>query len=81
MWTRTYFLDLGERVLSSFAGALLAFLGGDVLDLWAVNWPSALGVAGGAALVSLIKALLATRVGDPQSAALLPVVRGRHEKD
>lgn len=79
MFSAAFWRDTAERVISSFVGALAAFLGGDVLDLWAVNWPSALGVAGGAALVSLIKALLASRVGDPQSAALLPA-RGRHEK-
>lgn len=80
MWnSRAYWIDLTERVVTSGAGALLAFLGGDLADLWSVNWRAATGVAGAAALVSLCKALIAAKVGDSGTAALLPGRRGKHE--
>lgn len=78
---KTWLLDTAERVLASFAGALLSYVTvtGDALDLGAVNWATALSISGGAALASLLKALVASEFGDPNSAALLPAP-GRHSK-
>lgn len=72
MWTKTYWRDLVERVISSAAGGGLAALGGGAVDLWTVDLRLVTGMAGGAALVSALKCLTAAAVGDPASAALLP---------
>ncbi|MCP2168142.1 holin [Goodfellowiella coeruleoviolacea] len=66
----TYMRDLVERAVSSFAGAVLAALGAEAVDLLAVDWRGVLGVGLGAAVVSVLKALAARRVGDPGSASL-----------
>lgn len=92
MFTLIFWKDATERVISTFAGALLsAFLPGGLnalfpnLNLMTVDWKSALGFAAGTALVTLLKTLAATQVGDPMSASFLPSVRarvqpvGRHE--
>ncbi|HEU5475706.1 MAG TPA: holin [Actinophytocola sp.] len=71
MFTRAFWADLGERVVSSFAGGVLAALGGDAVNAWEVDWKTALGFGAGAALVSLVKGLAARRVGDAESASLL----------
>lgn len=80
MWTRRWALDALERCLATFAGAVLAFAGGDTLNLTEVYWPAALSIAGGAALVSLLKAIVAAGVGEVGTAALLPAPGGRHAK-
>ena len=78
---KTWLIDTAERVGVSFAATLLVYVtaGGDLVDLASVNWGQALSMSGGVALVSLLKALIATEVGDPNSAALLPSA-GRHSK-
>lgn len=68
LFTVKFWKDATERIVASFAGALLsagAILPGDFWNL------KNLEVAGGAALVSLLKALVATRVNDPDSASLV----------
>jgi hypothetical protein len=84
MFSRTWLLDTTERVLASFAGTLLSVWGvGSGLNLLDVNWQLSLSLAGGAALVSLLKAVGASRIGDQNSASLAKAVRavpaGRHE--
>ncbi|WP_116051669.1 holin [Amycolatopsis palatopharyngis] len=65
-----YFKDLAERAVASFAGGALSVTGLDAVNVLNLDWKAALGVGGGAALVSLLKALAARRVGDPESASL-----------
>lgn len=79
MWSKIYWQDLAERVLTSFAGALVVLWGAGGLNLLAVNWKLDLSLAGGAALVSLVKGLAAKTIGDPASASLLLSPPGRHE--
>lgn len=66
----TYLKDLIERVVSSFAGGVLSVLGLGAVDVLDVDWRAALGVGGGAALISLLKSLAAKGVGKPESASL-----------
>lgn len=69
-----YIRDLLERVGASFAGAVLATFGAGAVDVLHVDWPAALSVGAGAAIVSLLKALAARGVGDGSSASLAPGV-------
>lgn len=68
---RPYLLDLAERVAASFAAGALSALGGDVVNLWAVDWRAMLGIGGGAAVVSFFKGLAGRFRGDPATASLL----------
>lgn len=66
MWTAKFWKDTAERVVSTFAQALIG--SGLVLTFTDANAYIAAGVAAG---VSLVKALAASQVGDPQSASLV----------
>ena len=60
-----YLKDLAERVIVTFLGAFLAVF--SVTDLSSAK---AAGIAGAAAVLSLIKGLVAKKVGDTASASL-----------
>lgn len=67
--------DTAERVLSSAAQAALAVMLTSSFGLLDVNSWAALAVAAGtAAVLTVVKALAATQVGDPSSASLNPKV-------
>lgn len=64
--------DLAERALASAAGGVLSVTGLDVVNVLHLDWKAAFGIGVGAALVSVLKGLVARGVGDKDSAALLP---------
>lgn len=68
-----FWRDASERAVWTFAqGALAAAPLGPVSDWSAVRSAGVtMAVAGGAAVLSLAKAMLARRVGDPASASFL----------
>ena len=72
MWTTKFWKDLGERAIASAAGGALAALAidasGAAHDLNATHILIGTGVA---ALVSVLKGLVATQKGDPTSASLV----------
>ena len=78
MGTRAFWVDLAERSLSTFAAALIPILAADGVNLLSLDWRSALGLAGTAAVLSACKSIAATRVGDRGTASL--VSTGRHVK-
>lgn len=67
--------DTVERVVNSAAAAALAVMSAASFNLLDVKSLAALAVAAGtAALYSAIKALVAVKIGDPDSASLDPKV-------
>lgn len=67
------FTDIAERVCATFAiGFLTAWLAADAIDLADLGLVRSAGLAGLAAAGSLLKGILASRVGDHDSAAILP---------
>lgn len=73
MFTGAFWKDAAERVVSTAAEvALPAFAGA---SLWGIDWRTAAGLTGAAALAALCKALVAGTRGDNESAALYV---GRH---
>ena len=74
MWTVLWWRDAAERALATAAQSLLAAWGvGDgLLNAWELDPMTGAGIAAGGALLSLLKALAATQVGDPDSASLSP---------
>ena len=74
MFTTKFFSDISERVLATFAiGFLTTWLAADAINLTDLGLLKSAGLAGLAAAGSLIKGILASRVGDKDSAALLPM--------
>ncbi len=61
---KTYLLDLLERVGTTFVGGALVVAGTEAADWTELNMWKAAGVAGGLAVVSLLKGLAAKFVGD-----------------
>jgi hypothetical protein len=77
IWTRTFWKDTAERVVASAAGGVLTALGMDAVDILDVDWKVLVGAGVGTGFVSLLKALVASKVNDPQSASLVDLP-GRH---
>lgn len=70
LFTGKFWRDAAERVAwTSAEVALPVFVGSSIFD---VDYRAAAGITASAAVAALLKAILATRVGDPDSAATLP---------
>lgn len=70
MWTKKFWMDTAERVISTAAQAAAGAIGATAL-VQAVDWRVVGGTAATAALLSFCKALYASRRGDPTSASLV----------
>ena len=57
MWNRAFLRSLAERALMTFAQALVAVWGVGQFDVLHADWANALSVAGGAALLSVLKTI------------------------
>ncbi|AGT12139.1 membrane protein [Mycobacterium phage Jabbawokkie] len=81
MYTITWLKDTAERAISTAAEAVLASVGISAVDLFHLDWKATLSIAGGAALVSVLKSLVvgAAPGGTPGSAT--PVVIGQAKSD
>lgn len=85
IWTASFWKATGERAIRAFASTLASTwaIGGGILDIRGVDWGSALGVAGGAAVVSVVLSLVAgagvgpagspSFVSDPAAAGKAPL--------
>lgn len=80
MRTKAFWLDVIERAGKTAAQVLLSALGADQLNLLSVAWLPVLGVAGGAALLSLLTSIVSAPVGEPGTASLVPAGSGRHAR-
>jgi hypothetical protein len=70
MFSTGFWVDALERAVATFAQALIALLGANALGFEQVDWLAALSVAGMAALLSLLKSVVAT-VADSETGASL----------
>ncbi|WP_017974382.1 holin [Actinopolyspora halophila] len=57
MYSRAFLLDLLERAIGAAAVAALPLLGGEVVNVWRVDWHLVSGVALGASVLSVMKSL------------------------
>lgn len=71
MYSKLFWRDLCERVVSSAAGGALAALGAGAVNILQVDVQAVLGIAAGTALVSLLKGLAASKVGESGSPSLV----------
>ncbi|MGA6208049.1 holin [Nocardia testacea] len=69
MTTRRFWKATGERVVKTFAQALLASItvGGAITD---IDWATATSIAAGAAACALLTSIISSGVGDPGSPSL-----------
>jgi hypothetical protein len=70
MFTKKFWMDTVERVVSTTAQAAAGAIGTTAV-IQGVDWRVVGGTAATAALLSLLKALYASRRGDPNSASLV----------
>lgn len=61
---RVFLIDLVERVATTFLGGALVVAGTEAADWTSLSMWQSTGVAGGLAVVSLLKGLAAKSVGD-----------------
>lgn len=71
MFTRTFWKDALERAVATAGQAALALLGADGFNLLHVDAADVLGVAAGGFVLAIIKALIASRIHNPDSASLV----------
>ncbi|MDH6709736.1 hypothetical protein P3T27_006485 [Kitasatospora sp. MAA19] len=72
---RKFWTDLAERTVATYVVALLGLLLADGVDLASIGTLRAATVAALPAALTVIKSAVATFVGDPTSAAILPKQR------
>lgn len=68
-----YWTGVLDRAVKSFAQQLILLWGADQgLNILTVDWRSAIGLAGGAAVLSLLTSLASAPIGDKGSSSFLP---------
>lgn len=78
MLTRKFWRDAAERSVATFAESFGAYvLAAGTTDVIHLDWVGAASTAGFATLLALLKALAASKVGDPESAAVEPKILGK----
>jgi len=77
IFTAMFWKDAAERAVATAAQALVAVLGVDGLDWLQIDGRGIAATAAGAAVLSVLKSLVASRVNDPDSASLVDLP-GKH---
>lgn len=65
MWTRNFWWQTGERAVKSAAQALIGLWTLEEVDVLHADWLLAAGVAGGAALLSVLTSIVTAGIGEP----------------
>lgn len=83
MWTRIFWKDTVERTVSTAAQAALAMLSADGLGVLDVDWADVGSVSGLAAILAVLKALVAAKTVDNtiSPASLVTDTPGKHAAD
>lgn len=66
----SFWADAAERAAKTAAQTLVVFLGADLVDVFAVDWSRAAGIAAGAAVVSVLTSVASANVGSRGTASL-----------
>lgn len=64
IWTKDFWKATAERAISTAAQSGLAVYGMDAVNVLSTDWRGVLGTAAGGAVLAVLKALAASRVGD-----------------
>lgn len=76
MLSKAFFKDLAERAVKTFAQTLLAVLAVGV-PIWEMDWVSALGIAAGATVLSVLTSVASAGAGNHDTASLVDTP-GKH---
>lgn len=76
MLNKSFWKDLTERAIKTFAQTLLAVLAVGV-PVWEMEWVSALGIAAGATVLSVLTSVASAGAGSHTTASLVDAP-GRH---
>lgn len=79
MLSKTFWKDLAERAVKTFAQTLLAVLAVGV-PIWEMDWVSALGIAAGATVLSALTSVASAGAGNHDTASLI-AAPGRHRAE
>jgi len=72
MMSKQFWKDTAERAIGTFAQALLATLAVGT-PIWGLDWETGLGVSATAAAISILKSVVASTIGDHESASLVKI--------
>lgn len=72
MMSKQFWKDTAERAIGTFAQALLATLAVGT-PIWGLDWETGLGVSATAAASSILKSVVASTIGDHESASLVKI--------
>ena len=76
MWSAKFWRDASERTVRTMAQTLLALLGNEMLNVVALDWGQIVSITIGAGLIAVCTAIVATGVGDHESASFHDAARG-----
>ena len=79
MLNKSFWVDLTERAVKTFAQTLLAVLAVGV-PVWEMEWVSALGIAAGATVLSVLTSIASASTGSNDTASLVSAP-GRHRAE
>lgn len=71
MGTVSFWKATAEQAVTAFAASMLTLLGAGVVDVLTVPWTVDLRIAGGVALVSVLKSLVGSQLGDKGTPSFL----------
>lgn len=63
MWSTTFWKGALERAVKTFLQALIAAGGADQFNLLSLDWRAVLGIAGSAAVLSLLTSVVSSPLG------------------
>lgn len=70
LYTTAFWKDAVERIISSVLLTALAVLGGDAMDVFTADWKAVGVAAGNVAVLTLVKAVLASGIGERGTAGV-----------
>ena len=71
MWQAPFWKSTAERTIRTFAQALLALIGTNLVAVTDLDWPQMLLASTTAAIITVLTCVVATGVGDEGSPSLL----------
>lgn len=72
MLTRAFWIGALDRMIKAVAINLVATIGSKQLNLIGVDWTVIAGIAGGAAVLSLLASIASAPIGDRGTTSMLP---------
>lgn len=72
MWGTAFWIGATDRIIKSVAQTLVLLYTGQQFNLLGIDWKATVGLAGGAAVLSLLTSLASAPAGTPGTTSFLP---------